>query len=151
MNPTFFITFGIKYSTECHPAYRIAHPDGYVAVVADNQQVAMQLAHIVYDGHFAEVRPEWDFKTDRYPLGEIRRFHVGTDSLEPSEEPQVVITEDGRLLVRGIPQVFTPGEATKFANLIADQAVQAVSITAEKAAARARLTEAGVKKHDDMF
>lgn len=151
MNPVFYVTFGQKYASEPHPANRIAHPDGYVAIAAANVQVARKAAFIIYDGHFAEVREEWDIKFDKYPLGEIRRFHLDTDSIEPEDEPDVVITDDGKLLVRGMPRVFTPGEATKLANLIADQATQAVAITAERAANAARLAEAGVKKHDDMW
>lgn len=147
MNPHFLMTFGIRYSTECHPSNRIVHPKGYVTLVAESRDAALFMAHEIFDGHFAEVREEWEVNTANYPLGEIARYVQG----EPYTEPDAVITDNGMLLVRGMPRVFTPGEATALANLIADQAVQAVSITAEKAAARARLAEAGVKKHDDMF
>lgn len=147
MNPVFLVTFGLRYKTECHPSNRIVHPEGYVGIVAPNRDHARYLAHELYDGHFAEVREEWEIDPANYPLGELVRYVSGEELVEPD----VVVTENGKLILRGSPRVWSPGEASALAERINDAANTAVQQVAAAAADAARLAEVGVKKHDDMF
>lgn len=39
------ITFGIRYADETHPRFPEAHPDGWVAVMAENEDAARRLVH----------------------------------------------------------------------------------------------------------
>lgn len=147
MNPKFILTFGIRYSTECHPSNRIVHPQGYVALIADSRDHALFMAHEIFDGHFAEVKEEWDFNSDNYPLGELARYV----QREAFTEPDVVVTENGKIILRGSPRIWTPGDANVLAQQIQEAAGAAVAQVAAAAADAARIAEVGVKKHDDMF
>lgn len=44
----FRITFGQRYRTETHPAGEWIHPDGYVIIVADDEQIARDKADAVF-------------------------------------------------------------------------------------------------------
>ncbi|AYD87380.1 hypothetical protein SEA_VALENTINIPUFF_85 [Microbacterium phage ValentiniPuff] len=149
MIPMFYVTFGLEYGSTAHDAKQHAHPEGFVTIAADNRDQAKFMADYVYGaGGTANVYTDVEFNGERYPLGELAHFIAGQ---EPETAPDVLVTENGKLLILGVPRVWTPGEATKFANDIADAAVRAVERIAAEAADAARLAEVGVKRHDDMW
>jgi len=68
--PTYYFTFGQKYRHEKHPSGRPAHPDGYIAVFAEDEPAARRRMHATYGRYWAfcyENKPD----SSMYPKGEI--------------------------------------------------------------------------------
>jgi hypothetical protein len=79
----FYVTFGQQYLRELHPTCEVAHPDGYVEVVAWNELRARALT-------VHHLGTAWSFMYDdepdlaTFPLGVIARItEDGMDVLSP--------------------------------------------------------------------
>lgn len=58
----FFFTFGVGYAHEPHPYWAGAHPDGYLEVIAPDEDAARLVARKFIGlkwGHVYDRRPEW--------------------------------------------------------------------------------------------
>jgi hypothetical protein len=74
--PNFYITFGQKYRHEPHPMFDLAHPDGWLRIVADDETQARNLvaSYIGPAWAFIYDEPRFDppaMKMRWYPLGEL--------------------------------------------------------------------------------
>lgn len=70
MTATLYVTFGLQYAREPHPAWTPAHPDGWLRVVADTEAHARSVAFEVTRGrHATDYSPE-RFKPEYHPAGE---------------------------------------------------------------------------------
>lgn len=76
----FYFTFGQRYRREEHPSYPLAHPDGYVTIVANNWEAARQKAVELFTAKegllFSMQYDDSNFNDEYYPRGEIERFEV---------------------------------------------------------------------------
>lgn len=87
----FRLTFGVQYAREPHPVNEIAHPDGWVTIIADDYEDARWLAFREFGRCWSGLYTLDDFVrnvdplTGRpyahpvpvdqlYPLGELARF-----------------------------------------------------------------------------
>jgi len=143
----FIGTFGVKYSSEPHPSGHLVHPDGYVTLEAPDANAANRMMHFHYTAAFAFVKSVEDFDPTRYPMGELTRIVMGEDPIEPA----VLVTEDGRILLRGRVGALTPGAASTLAEQLQSAARLAVDVVKNRAAETQRLAEAGGPKHVDMW
>lgn len=71
---TYCVTFGQQYKNEPHPKVRYAHPDGWLAIEAENMNEARKKA-------FDHLGPAWSFiyledQLDKsyFPAGELHRI-----------------------------------------------------------------------------
>jgi hypothetical protein len=70
----FYVTFGDKYRREEHPEFKKAHPDGYVALEADNYLQARNTA-ILWFGRYWSGLYRWEeLQAKMYPLGQLDRI-----------------------------------------------------------------------------
>ncbi len=75
----FRVTFGVKYRSAPHPAFGKAHPDGWVTIVAPDEDTARKAAVDLLGDHWAFIYdpsaldPAWD---EWFPLGELHRFEA---------------------------------------------------------------------------
>jgi hypothetical protein len=75
----FRVTFGLRYRYDVHPQFPQAHPDGWLAIVARDEEIAWQVAHVVLDYDWAGIyagpfdEAVWQ---NRHPAGEIARIDV---------------------------------------------------------------------------
>jgi hypothetical protein len=80
----FRVTFGQKYAQNPHPRWPAAHPDGWLAVLAEDVAEARRWIYQELGIHWCDVLPaDIDEDWDLYPRGELGRFrvdeHVGTE------------------------------------------------------------------------
>jgi hypothetical protein len=148
MNPTFIVTFGIQYRDQAHPSGRRVHPDGYVAITAEGEKRARQLAEYLYAHEFAFIYPEGSFNFDKYPLGELEHFIDG-QGIQPPE--QITITANGKILLLPDFDAMSPAVARALAATLTDAAERAEGVTRAVAEVERRISTAGEKRHDDMF
>lgn len=79
MTAEFRVTFGQRYRREEHPAFPKAHPDGWLTVVADDENKARAWAFEFLGDRWAFLqaepfdRDDWD---GHYPLGELHRVEA---------------------------------------------------------------------------
>lgn len=59
---SFYVSFGVGYATSLHPYWMGAHPDGYLEVVAPDEEAARLLVRSYIGlkwGHMYDRKPEW--------------------------------------------------------------------------------------------
>lgn len=59
---TFYVTFGVQYFHEPHPHWKGAHPDGYLEVLAPDEEAARALVRSFIGTHWSMMydrKPEW--------------------------------------------------------------------------------------------
>lgn len=67
----FYVTFGVQYSHEPHPAWAGAHPAGWLQVSAPDEEAARKLLMEYIGNHYAFIYPE-----DRFdPKGDALRWY----------------------------------------------------------------------------
>jgi len=76
----FYFTFGQRYAREEHPSYPLAHPNGWVTIVAKDWETARRKAEelFTHDGQllFSHDYDDSNFESEYFPMGEIERFEV---------------------------------------------------------------------------
>ena len=78
MQHEFRVTFGQQYRNEPHPRMAVAHPDGWVTIVASSEGLARDLAYHLLGTHWAFIYgPDDEGKPTlrKYPLGEVARIN----------------------------------------------------------------------------
>lgn len=86
----FRVTFGQQYQYEPHPALEVAHPDGWLAVFADDEFAARKAVIDRYGRGWSSIygpADAWYPTTEVYPRGELARLtvHTGATLLEAAE------------------------------------------------------------------
>lgn len=81
----FRFTFGVKYSHEPHPFWPGAHPDGWLTVLAVDEDEARTLVRPYIGNIYAFSYPLDRFKEEYHPMGELARITMdgatGSDTL----------------------------------------------------------------------
>lgn len=72
--PEFFVTFGVQYAREPHPAMGEAHPDGWVVIEAADMGRARLIAARVLDRAWSMIYTAEDHDPSYYPRGELARI-----------------------------------------------------------------------------
>lgn len=67
----FFLTFGVQYRHEQHPFWAGAHPDGWLTVMAPDEDAARRLIRPYIGNRYAFIYEESRFKPEYHPLGEL--------------------------------------------------------------------------------
>lgn len=70
----FKVTFGPIYRNKQHPKVGWAHPDGYMTVVAENEDEARIKIHDLLGEHWAFIFPTDKMEDKFFPLGELYRL-----------------------------------------------------------------------------
>lgn len=76
--PEFRITFGQKYRRELHPTFGGAHPDGWLTIMADDEDAARATAVGWLGTKYSSLAnaaayDDWDAY---FPLGELHRIEA---------------------------------------------------------------------------
>jgi hypothetical protein len=71
---TFYVTFGVRYREEPHPIWPKAHPDGYLTVIAKNEEMARRFTAALLANQWAFIYTEDNFNTARWTRGELGRI-----------------------------------------------------------------------------
>lgn len=85
----FMATFGVRYRTEQHPSGLPVDPDGYVLILADDYDEAVDLMQSEYGQAYAFIYPDTNFKPEYHPKGVIRVLDGITPHVEPAPEGKV--------------------------------------------------------------
>lgn len=77
------ITFGQRFARETHPTSRIIHPDGVVAIYAENEEHARKIAFKHFGKNWSTVRSLADLPnfTEFFPRGVIGQVMKTTGEL----------------------------------------------------------------------
>ncbi|UOK18418.1 hypothetical protein SEA_BRUHMOMENT_102 [Arthrobacter phage BruhMoment] len=67
----YYVTFGVKYRHETHPYWAGAHPDGWLEVVAPDEEQARALVRSYIGNVYAFMYPADRFKRGWHPLGRL--------------------------------------------------------------------------------
>lgn len=67
----YFLTFGQLYRTEEHPQFEDAHPDGWVRIIAKDDEDAREAAWMKFGENYSMLYQADAFKPDSFPRGEI--------------------------------------------------------------------------------
>jgi hypothetical protein len=74
----FYVTFGVKYREETHPAGM--HPDGWAVILADDEEKARVAAHVLFISWafmYDDLdRANGNFHPELYPDGVLAIFDV---------------------------------------------------------------------------
>ena len=70
----FYVTFGTMYRHERHPYWRAASPDGWLLVLAPDEEAARLLLRRTISNRYAFIYTKDRFKRDYHPDGEIGRI-----------------------------------------------------------------------------
>lgn len=75
----FRVTFGTRYATEVHPLFPAAHPDGWVAVLAETEDAARRLVHerigSAWGFIYRPLHPGYPASVGRhFPRGQLARW-----------------------------------------------------------------------------
>lgn len=76
MKQNFYFTFGQRYRHGPHPKYKNTNPDGWVRIVAADEEKARVKAFELFGGHYSHSYNEDNFKPHYFPNGEIEMFEV---------------------------------------------------------------------------
>jgi predicted dehydrogenase len=71
------VTFGLKYRTNEHPTWPKAHPDGWLTVIAENENMARRFTAALLATNWAFIYPrdgEHQADWDLYFKGELGRI-----------------------------------------------------------------------------
>ena len=90
--PAFFLTFGVMYRHETHPFWEQAHPDGWLLVLAPDEDAARLVVRRYIGNKYAFIYPEDRFQRKWHPMGELGR--VVTDG------KQMVLDSGGSLVAQ---------------------------------------------------
>lgn len=74
--PEYRVTFGQRYHREPHPTFPAAHPDGWLAIDATDEDTAREVAHLMLGTHWAFLYDAATSDVDwalYFPLGELDR------------------------------------------------------------------------------
>lgn len=73
------VTFGLKYAREAHPVAAWAHPAGWLAVIAPDEETARALTVALVGLHWSYIYPADEIGPEHFPRGELARvgFSVG--------------------------------------------------------------------------
>lgn len=96
--PVFYVTFGQRYRHEAHELFPVAHPDGYLVLEAETEDLAREGAFKLCKAHWAFMytaeqwaEPSVSGETvhELWPRGELARFRVtarpsGAIGIDPS-------------------------------------------------------------------
>lgn len=80
--PKFNVTFGVQYSREPHPTLGIIHPNGYVSIIAEDEESARSEIFRLIGPSWAFIYPEGEITPALYPLGELFSIEVGADPVD---------------------------------------------------------------------
>lgn len=73
--PEFLLTFGQQYARDLHPTFDLAHPDGWVTIVAEDYRTARKCAVENFERWWSDLYPAEDVTfAHLFPRGEIARF-----------------------------------------------------------------------------
>lgn len=92
----FYVTFGVQYNHEPHPA--IDHPrvaDGYVVIEAPDYDTARRLTFALFGQRFSMLYDALDRPAERFvPLGELARYSWAGPGLNtlPAEDTVRFVT-----------------------------------------------------------
>jgi hypothetical protein len=76
------VTFGFRYAREPHPIFDKAHPDGWVTIIAPNEEKARKAAFNLLGNVWAflygpeELQDTASSWAELFPLGELHRIEV---------------------------------------------------------------------------
>ena len=68
----FYVTFGSKYRSVGHPKARYIHPDGYVTVIAENEEEARKIVMLEFGNHWASMYDDATMVFDYFPRGNLK-------------------------------------------------------------------------------
>lgn len=80
--PKFNVTFGLKYSREPHPKLGIIHPNGYVSIIAEDEESAREEIFRLIGESWGFMYPEGKITPALYPLGELFSIEVGAPEID---------------------------------------------------------------------
>lgn len=74
----FRVTFGQRWRREGHPTFPAAHPDGWLTIVAPDEDRAREVAFGWLGRHWSDLyrATDPDAMWHLYPLGELHRIEV---------------------------------------------------------------------------
>lgn len=93
---SYYVTFGVKYRYETHPHWPAAHPDGWLLVLAPDEEEARLLLRRTISNKYAFLYDEHRFDKKWHPLGELGRIVPDGNG--------GIITGDPTLTARFTPQ-----------------------------------------------
>lgn len=79
---TFFITFGVQYPREPHPRAVWAHKDGWLEVLAPNENEARLMAYEVLGNAWSFIYDQFTFRSHLHQLGPLARLYPSRDPME---------------------------------------------------------------------
>ena len=82
------VTFGQQYRRDPHPHLRVAHPDGWLTILAPDEEAARRQAFALLDRAWSMMYDHTEWGTDwdeLYPQGELLRVAA------PSDGPHVLL------------------------------------------------------------
>jgi hypothetical protein len=68
---TFYVTFGIQYADEPHPLWPKAHPDGYLTIIAKDEEMARRLTAALLATRWAFMYSHEEFDRTKFSRGEL--------------------------------------------------------------------------------
>lgn len=68
---TFYLTFGVRYRHEKHPAWDGAHPDGWLEIQAPDEEAARLLVRSFIGNKYAFIYDEHRFERKWHPRGRL--------------------------------------------------------------------------------
>jgi hypothetical protein len=68
---TYYVTFGMVYRHEAHPYWKGAHPDGWLEVMAPDEEAARLLLRSFIGNRYAFMYEKGRFETKWHPLGRL--------------------------------------------------------------------------------
>lgn len=82
---TFFITFGVQYPREPHPKVVWAHANGWLEVLAPDENTARAMAFEVLGNAWSFIYTTFDFSVRYFPLGALARLYPSADPMAVEE------------------------------------------------------------------
>jgi hypothetical protein len=79
----FYVTFGVQYRTHPHPLGM--HPDGYVIIVADNEEDARTEAWSLFGTTWSMIYDHYDLDAQRFKVTTHPQGCLGVFYADPEE------------------------------------------------------------------
>lgn len=71
----FYVTFGFDYATRPHPLFPLAHPEGWVTIVAADEIQARAFAMMTFGTYWAFIY-DYEPSIQMHPLGELAQLQL---------------------------------------------------------------------------